>query len=65
MLGIYIIIMVLILLAAILIISDYFKTVEAELDHKQSLINKLEKENKEYRRIADKGRENDKDCWGR
>ena len=65
MLGIYIIIVVLMLLAAIFIISDYIETVEAELDHKQSLINKLEKENKEYRRIADKGRENDKDCWGR
>jgi len=65
MLGIYIIIMVVMLLAAILIISDYFETVEAELDYKQSLINELVTENKEYRRIADKGRENDKDCWGR
>ena len=65
MLGIYIIIMVLILLASILIISDYIETVEAELDYKQSLINELVKENTEYRRIADKGRENDKDCWGR
>jgi len=65
MLGIYIIIMVLILLAAICIISDYIETVEAELDYQQTLINSLVKENKEYRRIADKGRENDKDCWGR
>ena len=65
MLGIYIIIMVVILLAAIFIISDYIETVEAELDYKQSLINELVTENKEYRRIADKGRENDKDCWGR
>jgi len=65
MLGIYIIIMVVMLLAAILIISDYIETVEAELDSQQTLINALEKENKEYRRIADKGRENDKDCWGR
>ena len=65
MLGIYIIIMVLILLAAIFIISDYIETVEAELDSQQTLINSLVKENKEYRRITDKGRENDKDCWGR
>jgi len=65
MLGIYIIIMVVILLAAIFIISDYIETVEAELDYKQNLINELVKENTEYRRIADKGRENDKDCWGR
>jgi len=65
MLGIYIIIMVVMLLAAILIISDYFETVEAELDSQQTLINVLVKENTEYRRIADKRRENDKDCWGR
>jgi len=65
MLGIYIIIMVLILLAAIFIISDYIETAEAELDFQQTLINELVKENTEYRRIADKGRENDKDCWGR
>ena len=65
MLGIYIIIMVVMLLAAILIISDYIETVEAELDYKQSLINELVKENTEYRKIADKRRENDKDCWGR
>jgi len=65
MLGIYIIIMVVILLAAIFIISDYIETVEAELDYKQSLINELVKENTEYRKIADKRRENDKDCWGR
>ena len=43
MLGIYIIIMVVILLAAIFIISDYIETVEAELDYKQSLINELVK----------------------
>jgi len=65
MLGIYIIIMVVMLLAAIFIISDYIETVEAELDFQQTLINALVKENTEYRRIADKGRENDKDCWGR
>ena len=65
MLGIYIIIMVVMLLAAILIISDYIETVEAELDFQQMVINALVKENTEYRRIADKGRENDKDCWGR
>ena len=65
MLGIYIIIMVVMLLAAILIISDYIKTVNTELDSQQTLINELVKENTEYRRIADKGRENDKDCWGR
>ena len=65
MLGIYIIIMVVMLLAAIFIISDYIETAEAELDYKQSLINSLVKENTEYRRIADKDRENDKDCWGR
>ena len=65
MLGIYIIIMVVMLLVAILIISDYIKTSEAELDSQQTLINSLEKENAEYRRIADKRRENDKDCWGR
>ena len=53
------------LLVAILIISDYIKTVNAELDSQQTLINSLVKENKEYRRIADKRRENDKDCWGR
>jgi len=53
------------LLAAIFIISDYIETAEAELDYKQSLINELVKENTEYRRIAEKGRENDKDCWGR
>jgi len=65
MLGIYIIIMVVMLLAAILIIFDYIKTINAELDSQQKLINSLVKENKEYRRITDKGRENDKDCWGR
>ena len=65
MLGIYIIIMVVMLLAAILIISDYIETVEAELDSQQTLINSLVKENTEYCRIADKRRENDKDCWGR
>ena len=65
MLAIYIIIMVVMLLAAIFIISDYIETAEAELDYKQSLINELVKENTEYRRIADKRRENDRDCWGR
>ena len=64
MLGIYIIIMVLILLAAILIISDYIETVEAELDYKQSLINELVKENTEYRRIADKKNNADRTYWG-
>ena len=65
MLGIYIIITVLILLASTFIISDYIENVEAELDYQQNLINELVKENIKYRRIADKGRENDKDCWGR
>ena len=64
MLGIYIIIMVVMLLAAILIISDYFETVEAELDFQQTLINALEKENKEYRRIADKKNNADRTYWG-
>ena len=65
MLGIYIIIMVVMLLAAILIISDYIETTEAALDFQQTWINELVKENTEYRKIADKRRENDKDCWGR
>jgi len=78
MLGIYIIIMVLILLAAILIISDYIETVEAELYYKQTLINSLDtdihsqqtlinalvKENTEYRRIADKKNNADRTYWG-
>ena len=64
MLGIYIIIMVLILLAAIFIISDYIETTEAELDYKQSLINSLVKENTEYRRIADKKNKADRTYWG-
>jgi len=64
MLGIYIIIMVLILLAAIFILSDYIETVEAELDYQQTLINALEKENKEYRRIADKKNKADRTYWG-
>ena len=64
MLGIYIIIMVLILLAAILIISDYIKTVNAELDSQQTLINSLVKENTEYRRIADKKNNADRTYWG-
>jgi len=65
MLGIYIIIMVVMLLAAIFIISDYIEQTEETFDYQQNLINSLVKENKEYRKIADKGRENDKDCWGR
>ena len=64
MLAIYIIIMVLILLAAIFILSDYIETVEAELDYQQTLINALEKENKEYRRIADKKNKADRTYWG-
>ena len=64
MLVIYIIIMVLILLAAIFIISDYIEKVEAELDHKQSLINELVTENTEYRRIADKKNNADRTYWG-
>ena len=65
MLVIYIIITVLILLASILIISDYIEEVEETFDYQQTLISQLVKENTEYRRIAEKGRENDKDCWGR
>jgi len=53
------------LLAAIFIISDYIEQTEETFDYQQNLINSLVKENKEYRKIADKGRENDKDCWGR
>jgi len=64
MLGIYIIIMVLMLLAAILIISDYIETVEAELDFQQTLINALVKEDTEYRRIADKKNNADRTYWG-
>ena len=65
MLVIYIIITVLILLASIFIISDYIEQTEETFNYQQTLINSLVKENTEYRRIADKGRENDKDCWGR
>ena len=65
MLVIYIIIMVLILLAAILIISDYIEQTKETFNYQQKMISQLIKENTEYRRIADKGRENDKDCWGR
>jgi len=64
MLGIYIIIMVVMLLAAIFIISDYIETAEAELDYKQSIINELVKENTEYRRIADKKNNADRTYWG-
>ena len=64
MLGIYIIIMVVMLLAAIFIISDYIETVEAELDFQQTLINALVKENTEYRRIADKKNNADRTYWG-
>ena len=64
MLGIYIIIMVVMLLAAIFIISDYIETVEAELDSQQTLINELVKENTEYRRIADKKNNADRTYWG-
>jgi len=64
MLGIYIIIMVVMLLAAILIISDYIKTVNTELDSQQTLINSLVKENTEYRRIADKKNNADRTYWG-
>ena len=64
MLAIYIIIMVLILLAAIFIISDYIEKVEAELDFQQTLINSLVKENTEYRRIADKKNNADRTYWG-
>ena len=52
------------LLAAILIISDYIETVEAELDFQQMLINALVKENTEYRRIADKKNNADRTYWG-
>jgi len=64
MLGIYIIIMVVMLLAAILIISDYIETTEAALDFQQTWINELEKENTEYRRIADKKNNADRTYWG-
>ena len=64
MLGIYIIIMVVMLLAAILIISDYIETAEAELDFQQMVINSLVKENTEYRRIADKKNKADRTYWG-
>ena len=65
MLGIYIIIMVVMLLAAIFIISDYIETVEAELDYKQNLINELVEENIKYQIVEYNRREDDKDCWGR
>jgi len=64
MLGIYIIIMVVMLLAAILIISDYIETTEAALDFQQTWINELVKENTEYRRIADKKNNADRTYWG-
>jgi len=65
MLGIYIIIMLLILLAAIFIILNYIEKVAVELDYKQMLINKLVEE-KIKNQITDYNRrEDDKDCWGR
>ena len=64
MLGIYIIIMVLILLAAIFIISDYIEQTEETFNYQQTLINSLVKENTEYRRIVDKKNNADRTYWG-
>jgi len=65
MLVISIIIIVLVLLAALLVISDYIEKSEETFDYQQKLIDELVKENQEYRRIIEKRRKNDSDCWGR
>ena len=64
MLAIYIIIMVLILLVAIFIISDYIEQTEETFNYQQKMINSLVKENTEYRRIADKKNNADRTYWG-
>ena len=65
MLVISIIIIVLVLLAALFVISDYIEKSEETFDYQQKLIDELVKENQEYRRIIEKWRKNDEDCWGR
>jgi len=65
MLGIYIIITVLILLASIFIISDYIEQTEETFNYQQKMISQLVKENTEYRKIIGKWTANDQDCWGR
>jgi len=65
MLGIYIIITVLILLASIFIISDYIEEVEKEIKWRDNLIAELSTENTKYRKVVDKWRSSNEDCWGR
>ena len=60
-----IIIILFILLAALFVISDYIEQSEETFDYQQKLIDELVKENQEYRRIIEKWRKNDSDCWGR
>ena len=64
MLGIYIIITVLILLASIFIISDYIEQTEETFNYQQKMISQLVKENTEYRKIIGKKNNADRTYWG-
>jgi len=65
MLVISIIIIVLVLLAALFVISDYIEHAESEIEWRDNLIAELSTENTKYRKVVEKWRKNDSDCWGR